>query len=298
MPSIRRGFAPGASGDEDVAARTNGASIDSRNGSERAMPAPCRKRRRGKRPAGGYEGGGGGEWRFHGRRPAGFRPGDSRRTRGKIGAPQAQARLRGERASGETRLIRRRWSARSSRTARFHRHASDAQFHIESLDPAKHRREAFDCGAEFLNRYLREQARLDLRRRAAGCWVLVANDAPSEILGYYTLSPESVLAAELPTMPKPEQRQLAPYARLGAWLLGRLAVAAARHGEGLGGLLLTDALRRCLRSEIPAVFVVVDPKDAAALAFYRKFGFRPLTATRMFMPMHEAASLFAGRPGN
>ena len=175
---------------------------------------------------------------------------------------------------------------------------SDAPFHIEPLDPEKHRREAFDCGAELLNRYLREQARLDVKRRAAGCWVLVADDDPAEILGYYTLSPESVLAAELPAKPQPEQKQLPPYARLGAWLIGRLAVSASHHGHGLGGLLLIDALRRCLRSEIPAVFVVVDPKDKAALAFYRKFGFRPLTATRMFMPMHEVVSLFARGPGN
>jgi ribosomal protein S18 acetylase RimI-like enzyme len=175
---------------------------------------------------------------------------------------------------------------------------AQSQFYIQALDPAKHRREAFDCGAEPLNRYLREQARLDLKRRAAGCWVLVATDNPAEVLGYYTLSSESVLVAELPPMPKPEQKRLPPYSRLGAWLLGRLAVSASRHGQGLGGLLLADALRRCLRSEIPAVFVVVDPKDTAAVAFYEKFGFRPLTATRMFLPMHETALFFDQGRGN
>jgi hypothetical protein len=43
MPSIRRGFAPGASGDEDGAARAKDGNIDSRKGSERAMPVPRRK---------------------------------------------------------------------------------------------------------------------------------------------------------------------------------------------------------------------------------------------------------------
>lgn len=46
MPSIRRGFAAGASGDEGCAARAKDGSIDSRNGSESAMPVPRRNCRR------------------------------------------------------------------------------------------------------------------------------------------------------------------------------------------------------------------------------------------------------------
>src|SRR5688572_19969962 len=46
MPNIRRGVAVGESGDCDCAARAKGAVMESRNGSDRVMPAPCRKRRR------------------------------------------------------------------------------------------------------------------------------------------------------------------------------------------------------------------------------------------------------------
>src|SRR5688500_4793814 len=46
MAIIRRGFAFGASGDPDVAPRANDGSIESRNGSDNAMPVPRRKRRR------------------------------------------------------------------------------------------------------------------------------------------------------------------------------------------------------------------------------------------------------------
>jgi hypothetical protein len=47
MANIRRGFAFGESGDdEDDAARAKPGNIDSRNGSESAMPAPRRNRRR------------------------------------------------------------------------------------------------------------------------------------------------------------------------------------------------------------------------------------------------------------
>ena len=46
MPNIRRGVALGESGDSDCAALAKGAVMESRNGNDRAMPAPCRKRRR------------------------------------------------------------------------------------------------------------------------------------------------------------------------------------------------------------------------------------------------------------
>src|SRR5687768_729622 len=46
MASILRGFAFGENGDDAGAARANVGSIDSRSGSERAMPAPCKNRRR------------------------------------------------------------------------------------------------------------------------------------------------------------------------------------------------------------------------------------------------------------
>ena len=46
MPNIRRGFAPGRSGDDAVAARVHGGSIVSSSGNDSATPAPWRKRRR------------------------------------------------------------------------------------------------------------------------------------------------------------------------------------------------------------------------------------------------------------
>ena len=35
-------------------------------------------------------------------------------------------------------------------------------FRIELLDPARHRREEFDCGVAALNKYLKTQARKDM----------------------------------------------------------------------------------------------------------------------------------------
>lgn len=53
-----------------------------------------------------------------------------------------------------------------------------------------------------------------------------------------------------------------------ATLLGRLAVDTKQRGKMVGTLLLLDALRRCLRSEVASLAVIVDTKNNAAISFY------------------------------
>jgi predicted GNAT family N-acyltransferase len=161
-----------------------------------------------------------------------------------------------------------------------------AQYRIEPLDPAKHQREAFDCGVEILNRYLRERAAQDMRRRVAGCWVLIERDNPTSILGFYTLSTESVHADDLAAASETARKKLPRYPKLGAILLGRLAVATAARSQGLGKKLLFDAISRCATSEIPAPLMVVDAKDDAAEKFCLRYDFKKLSAGRLFLPMH------------
>jgi len=151
---------------------------------------------------------------------------------------------------------------------------TSAKFIVEPLDPAKHCREAFDCGVEVLNDYLRKRAGQDMRRFASGCWVLTHGTAPETIRGYYTLSPEAVDSVELPELPETLGKKLPRYRRLGAILLGRLAVNTESQGKGLGTMLLFDALHRCVHAEIPAVKVLVDPKDERGGSFYTSRGFQ------------------------
>lgn len=163
---------------------------------------------------------------------------------------------------------------------------SRASFLIEPLDPARHRREAFDCGVEVLNRYLRERAGQDMRRRVAGCWILIEQSDPTSVLGFYTLSTESVHAEDLAAASETVRKKLPRYPKLGAMLLGRLAVATAVKGQGLGKKLLFDAISRCATSEIPAPLMVVDAKDEAAEKFYLRYDFEKLSDGRLFLPMH------------
>ena len=78
-------------------------------------------------------------------------------------------------------------------------------------------------------------------------------------------------------------------------LLGRLAVAESQKGNGLGELLLVDALKRSYdisSSEIGAIAVVVDPINDSE-TFYEKYGFTKLPDSgKMFLPMTTIASLF------
>lgn len=162
---------------------------------------------------------------------------------------------------------------------------------IEILDKSRHDRAGFSCGVTSLDAYLQKQASQDVEKRAAVAYVAVFQ--PPSIAGYYTLSQFSVELANLPAL---LSRKLARYPFVPATLLGRLAVATAFQGRGLGRDLLFDALWRSLAqsAHIASAGVAVDAKDDAAAAFYGKYGFHPILGgeRRLFLPMHAVAGLF------
>ncbi len=161
---------------------------------------------------------------------------------------------------------------------------TDAPWRIIPLDSAVHDRAAFSCGAPELDRYIREQASQDARRDFARVFVALRDGTP-DVRGYYSLSAASFQRADLPA----DQARRLPRYPVPAALLGRLAVDAGARGEGLGAFLLMDALNRVvLATQTLAVHaVIVDARDDAAAAFYRKYGFIPFAGTGMqlFLPM-------------
>lgn len=155
----------------------------------------------------------------------------------------------------------------------------------------QHDRTAFHCGAEALDRYLKQKARQDADKRVAAPFVAVRLP-DTVVLGYYTLS-ASVLT--LTDLPDELARKLPRYPQLPVTLLGRLAVDQSTKGQGLGEHLLLDALHRSLAhaDQIAAMAVVVDAKDESAAAFYRHYGFIPMQTqpSRLFVPMRSIAQL-------
>lgn len=163
-------------------------------------------------------------------------------------------------------------------------------FLVEPLGP-KHDRAAFSCGVEPLDTYLHKQAGQDFKKRAAVPFVITPDG--KTVAGYYTLSQYAV---QLDAMPSELARKWPKYPVVPATLLGRLAVSTQFRGRGLGALLLMDALYRALRhsKELASAGVVVDAKDAAASAFYIKYGFLqlPKIERRLFLPMGTLEQLF------
>ena len=150
---------------------------------------------------------------------------------------------------------------------------------------------------EALDRYLKEQASQDAKKRAAAPYVLRSTDG--RIAGYYTLSSDNIRVDDIPAE-LVKQLSLPRYPVIGATLIGRLARDLSFRGQGIGELLLVDALKRALElsKQIASAAVVVDAKDAKAHDFYRDFGFIgfPETVNRLFLPMRTIAGLFAGSP--
>jgi hypothetical protein len=154
----------------------------------------------------------------------------------------------------------------------------------------QHDRTLFDCGVMVLNEYLTKYANQDVKRRAAAVFVLVDRAVPKRVIGFYTLCATSV---ELSSLPAEQTSRLPRYPQIPAILVGRLARDVKYNG--VGALLLSDALVRCVRvaNEIAASLIVVDSKGEEATRFYRKFVFisLPDLADRMFLPMQTAEKL-------
>lgn len=147
-----------------------------------------------------------------------------------------------------------------------------------------HNRAAFSCGVDELDSYLKERAGQDVRRRVAQVF-MCCEDGDHTILGYYTLRSLSI---DLSSLPGNRARRL-PKHPVPAALIGRLAVSERAQGQGIGKMLLADAVERTLAaSENIAIYaLVVDAKDEDAKQFYESFGFTQLLdqAQRLFLPL-------------
>lgn len=153
-----------------------------------------------------------------------------------------------------------------------------------------HKREDFSCGKEPLDLYLKRQVSQDIKRKLSACFVLEGDG--NAVKGYYTLSNDSVPLAIVPE--EIRKKMPASYTNLPTTLLGRLAVDTRFRRQGLGEVLLMDALQRCydLSEQIGSMSVIVDPLDAEAAAFYKQYGFIALEGGRMFLPMKTVAAIF------
>lgn len=145
-----------------------------------------------------------------------------------------------------------------------------------------HDRSAFSCGQADLDAWLRRQAGQDERRNVARVFVAVDDDLG--IVGFYSLGAFSLAITDLPPA---LAHQLPRYEAIPAALIGRLARDVRVRGQGIGDLLMADAIARVLEAgtRLGIFAILVDAKDAHAAAFYQAFGFQtfPSRPDRMFL---------------
>lgn len=161
----------------------------------------------------------------------------------------------------------------------------------ELLDK-KHNRKEFNCGKELLNNYLKTQATQDVKRKLSACFVL-ADSETNVVQGYYTLSNNSIPLNSFSDQIRNKLPQ--SYKSIPTTLLGRLAIDKKYQGNGIGKILLIDALRRSYNNsqKIGSFGVIVDPMDEEAKSFYLKYDFIELPdSEKMFIATQTLKALF------
>ena len=169
-----------------------------------------------------------------------------------------------------------------------------SRYIIEPLNPAKHRRDEFDCGVAALNDFLRTRARKEMDAGTSACFVIVPESDQGQIAGYYTLSAATVVRTALPEV---LSKKLPRYEEMPATLLGRLARDVRFKGQQIGDRLMANVLHRSVAAslEVASWAIVTDPKDKKARAFYAAFGFQSLTSGRQFLTMKQASAWINAR---
>ncbi len=146
---------------------------------------------------------------------------------------------------------------------------------MKIIEISRHlKRKEFDCGYEELNRYLRQFALPNDKKKIGKTFVAVDEADPSRPVGYYTVSTAQILFGEL----SDDLKKGLPQYPIPAMRIGKMAVDLSCQGKRICSFLLKDAFLRSLRisSEIALHFILVDAIDEKAKSFYLKYGFIPL----------------------
>ncbi len=131
-----------------------------------------------------------------------------------------------------------------------------------------HPLDAFDCGQEALNSWLRRHA---LQNQGAGAAQTYVGLSGGVVIGYYSLAVGQIEYGDAPErLQKGVARRPVPI-----MLLARLAVHKDWQRKGVGRALLRDAVLRTLHAaEIAGIrAMAVHAKDEQARKYYEQFDF-------------------------
>lgn len=147
-----------------------------------------------------------------------------------------------------------------------------------------HNRNGFDCGVKALNDFLKNLARQNLKKGLSRTFVLVDEEIPEEISGFYTLSMFEISAQKLPSKFANKYKGQLPAVKL-----ARLAVSRGQQNRGLGRHLIINAIKRVIRisENVGIIGFFVDAKTEEVRNYYQKFGFiqLPQHSLELFLPL-------------
>lgn len=134
---------------------------------------------------------------------------------------------------------------------------------------AHHDTDAFTCGVDSLDRWLKQRA---LKNQATGASRTFVVCEGNRVLAYYALASSAVAAAVATgrlrrNMPDP----------IPVVVLGRLAIDQSLQGQGIGRALVRDACLRVMAAAdaIGIRGMLVHALSSEAQAFYEHVGFEP-----------------------
>lgn len=166
-----------------------------------------------------------------------------------------------------------------------------SDFRLARLEKS-HPRARFTSGQDAVDTWLQTRALQQQEKHLSVTQVLL--DETGSIAGFYTLATGQVDFGDLPAeITRKLPRRVLPVAVL-AWL----GVSQERHGQGLGGRLLAQALRDCHTAgqTFPFVAVILDCVNEAARAFYQHYDFEQLPGHpyRLYLSTGQLTRLMGG----
>jgi GNAT superfamily N-acetyltransferase len=156
-----------------------------------------------------------------------------------------------------------------------------------------HPRKDFYCGRKEVDDWLTTKALQHQKKHLSSTKVLLG---PSqEIAGYYTLATGQVDFGDLPV----EMARKLPRRSLPVAVLAWLGVSEDFQGQGLGRLLLAQALRDCHAAgqTFACVAIILDCLDEEAKAFYQQWDFEevPGYPYRLFLSTTRLNAMLKGK---
>lgn len=163
---------------------------------------------------------------------------------------------------------------------------------LTELLNVRHQTTVFSCGKDNLDNYIKNRAIKEVKTQRTACFVALKENS-QKIKSFYTLSNANL---PLDAVPITIRRKLPKSFRaVSVVLLKRLAVDQQDQKEGLGKMMLLEALKRSSETSktIGSFAVVVHPKNKEAENFFSQYGFIKLWgSSKMFIAMKTIRQLF------